>query len=133
MQRSVAASIAAILEIDAGEVPVPDERHPEPWTVWNQWLALRGLGLVAIDTPARFNWPGPWLAVLRAADGDGRIGVVAFGAPPGVADYGHHRPTQTRRSSRHQHSSRRCHKNSSAVVARPFAAPMRAVVDRPSR
>jgi MOSC domain-containing protein YiiM len=85
MQRSVAASIASILEIDAGEVPVPDERHPEPWTVWNQWLALRGLGLVAIDGPASFNWPGPWLAVLQAGDGDGGIGVVAFGSPSGVA------------------------------------------------
>ena len=85
MQRSVAACIAAILEIDAGEVPVPDGRHAQPWTVWNQWLALRGLGLVPIDGPARFNWPGPWLAVLQAADGDGGIGVVAFGSPSGVA------------------------------------------------
>jgi hypothetical protein len=44
MQRSVAACLAAILEIAPGEVPIPDERHPEPWTVWGQWLALRGLG-----------------------------------------------------------------------------------------
>ena len=85
MQRSVAASLAAILEIDAGEVPVPDERHPQPWTAWAQWLALRGLGLVPIAEPARFDWPGPWLAVLTAADGDGHVGAVAFGAPPGVA------------------------------------------------
>jgi hypothetical protein len=87
MQRSVAACLAAILEIDPAEVPVPDERHPEPWTVWGQWLALRGLGLVPIDAPASFNWPGPWLAVLKAGDGDGddAVGAVAFGSPPGIA------------------------------------------------
>jgi hypothetical protein len=83
MQRSVAAALAAILELDPADVPVPDERHPEPWTVWTQWLALRGLGLVPIADPSRFNWPGPWLAVLASPDGD--VGAVAFGSPPGIA------------------------------------------------
>ena len=32
-----------------------------------------------------FNWPGPWLALLRAADDGERIGAVAFGSPPGLA------------------------------------------------
>jgi len=85
MQRSVAASIASILEIDVAEVPLPEDAHPEPWTVWRNWLAQRGLGLVPIARPAGFSWPGPWLALLRAADGDGQIGAVAFGAPPGLA------------------------------------------------
>jgi MOSC domain len=40
---------------------------------------------VPIAEPATFDWPGPWLAMLRAADGEGRIGAVAFGAPPGLA------------------------------------------------
>jgi hypothetical protein len=83
MQRSVAAALAAILELDPADVPVPDERHPEPWTVWTQWLALRGLGLVPIAEPRRFNWPGPWLAVLASPGGD--VGAVAFGSPPGIA------------------------------------------------
>lgn len=84
MQRSVAASLAAILELDPADVPVPDERHPEPWTVWTQWLALRGLGLVPIAEPRTFNWPGPWLAVLAGLDHDD-VGAVAFGSPPGIA------------------------------------------------
>lgn len=85
MQGSVAACLASILELDVTEVPVPDEAHPEPWTVWRNWLAQRGLGLVPIAEPARFNWPGPWLAILRAAEGDGCVGAVAFGSPPGLA------------------------------------------------
>ncbi len=85
MQRSVAASLASILELDVAEVPCPDERHPQPWTVWRNWLAQRGLGLIPVADPARFDWPGPWLAMLRAADGEGCIGAVAFGAPPGLA------------------------------------------------
>jgi hypothetical protein len=85
MQRSVAACLAAILELDASGVPVPGELHPQPWTVWRQWLGRRRLGLVPIADPANFDWPGPWLAMVRAADGEGCVGAVAFGAPPGLA------------------------------------------------
>ena len=85
LQRSVAACLASILELDIADVPVPDERHPEPWTVWQNWLGQRGVGLVPIVEPAGFNWPGPWLALLRAADGGGHVAAVAFGAPPGLA------------------------------------------------
>jgi MOSC domain-containing protein YiiM len=85
MQGSVAACLASILELEVAEVPVPDEEHPQPWTVWRHWLGRRGLGLVPIADPANFDWPGPWLAMLRAADGQGVVGAVAFGAPPGLA------------------------------------------------
>jgi MOSC domain-containing protein YiiM len=85
LQRSVAACLAAILEVDPAAVPLPDEQHPQPWTVWRQWLLQRGLGLVPIADPAGFDWPGPWLAVVRAGDGAGCVGAVAFGAPPGLA------------------------------------------------
>jgi hypothetical protein len=85
LQRSVAACLASLLEIEVTDVPVPDADHPEPWTVWRTWLAQRGLGLVPIAEPADFHWPGPWLALVRAADGEGCIGAVAFGAPPGLA------------------------------------------------
>jgi MOSC domain len=80
LQRSVAACLASILELDAAEVPQPGAEHPAPWTVWRNWLASRGLGFVPVREPARFNWPGPWLAVL-----EGEVAVVAYGAPPGVA------------------------------------------------
>jgi hypothetical protein len=79
----VAASLASILELDLEEVPLPDDDHPAPFTVWRNWLAQRGLGLVPIKNPAGFHWPGPWLALLRSAEGE--IGAVAFGSPPGVA------------------------------------------------
>src|SRR4051794_25921196 len=85
MQRSVAACLASILELDVARVPLPDEWHPQPWTVWRQWLGQRGLGLVPIADPANFHWPGPWLAMVRGAEGDGLVAAVAFGAPPGLA------------------------------------------------
>src|SRR3954454_10350008 len=85
MQRSVAACLASILELDVAEVPLPDEQHPQPWMVWRQWLTRRGLGLVPVADPASFEWPGTWLALLRAADGDGHVCAVAFGVPPGLA------------------------------------------------
>jgi MOSC domain-containing protein YiiM len=82
--RSVSASIASILEIDPDLVPLPEDDHPQPWTMWNQWLALRGLGLVPVADPATFNWPGPWLVMLGAVESDA-VGAVAFGSPPGIA------------------------------------------------
>jgi hypothetical protein len=78
LTRSVAACLAAILELDTAEVPLPDADHPEPWTAWRMWLARRGLGLVPIATPRGFGWPGPWIALLR-----GGVAAVAYGTPPG--------------------------------------------------
>jgi MOSC domain len=85
LQRSVAACLAAVLELDVGGIPLPDEQHPEPLVVWRNWLGQRALGLVPISDPASFNWAGPWLALLRAADGGGQVAAVAFGSPPGIA------------------------------------------------
>jgi MOSC domain-containing protein YiiM len=63
---------------------VPPAGHPDPWTVWRGWLATRGLGLVPVREPRVLGWPGPWIALLRAATGDGHVATVAFGSPPGV-------------------------------------------------
>jgi len=78
LSRSVAACLAAILEIETDEVPAPPADHPEPWTAWRVWLATRGLGLVPIAEPREFAWPGPWLAILR-----GDRAAVGYGSPPG--------------------------------------------------
>jgi MOSC domain-containing protein YiiM len=77
LARSGAACLATILELSAEEVPCPAEGTP--WPAWRNWLAQRGLGLAPIAQPASFNWPGPWLAVLR----DESV-AVAFGSPPGL-------------------------------------------------
>jgi len=78
LTRSVAACLAAILELETADVPAPGAEHPEPWTAWRVWLAGRGLGLVPVADPRTFAWPGPWIALLR-----GDRAAVAYGSPPG--------------------------------------------------
>jgi hypothetical protein len=85
LQRSAAACLASILELDIADVPLPGAGHPEPWTVWRNWLGQRGLGLVPVVDPVGFSWPGPWLAVIRSDEHGGDIVAVAFGSPPGLA------------------------------------------------
>lgn len=77
LSRAGAACLATILELDVEDVPCPTT--DSPWQAWRNWLAGRGLGLVPISDPYRFNWPGPWLAVLRDDNA-----AVAFGSPPGL-------------------------------------------------
>lgn len=89
---SVVACLASILELDAAGVPAPPAEHPEPWTVWRNWLGGLGLGLVPIREPAAFSWPGPWLALLRSGREGGRVCAVAFGSPPGIAWHPHGGP-----------------------------------------
>ncbi|HYH88563.1 MAG TPA: MOSC domain-containing protein [Solirubrobacteraceae bacterium] len=78
LSRSVAACLAAILELETDEVPAPGAEHPEPWTAWRTWLAGRGLGLVPVANPRSFDWPGPWIALLQ-----GDRAAVAYGSPAG--------------------------------------------------
>ena len=108
LQRSVAAVLAAILELELADVPLPPADHPQPWTVWRNWLAGRGLGLVPVLAPADFNWPGPWLALLRAdeAGGAGRRGRVRIAARARVEPRGRE-PDVRRRRGRLRHRARR--------------------------
>jgi hypothetical protein len=85
LTRSVVACLAAVLELEPEEVPAPPADHPQPWTVWREWLGRRGLGLVPVQEPATFGWPGPWLALLRRDADAGQVCAVAFGVPPGLA------------------------------------------------
>lgn len=76
-RSSLAACIATVLGVPAAEVPLgADDRR--------DWLAERGLGLVAVADPQDFAWPGPWIAWRPANDGDGTRAVVMFGVPSGV-------------------------------------------------
>jgi hypothetical protein len=85
LHASGAACIAAILECDVAAVPLPPADHPEPWTVWRNWLAGRRAGLVPIVDPGGFSWPGPWLALLPGRESADLVAAVAFGSPPGLA------------------------------------------------
>ena len=49
---------------------------------FRQWLAERNLGLVPIEKPAEFEWPGHWIARVRAGGDD--HAVVMFGSPSGA-------------------------------------------------
>lgn len=57
--------------------PVP-EPEDEPLRFYRQWLAERNLGLVPIADPARFEWPGLWLARVP-----GDHAVLMYGSPSG--------------------------------------------------
>jgi hypothetical protein len=76
LHRVVAECLERIAGVEG--VPVPPADHPEPWTVWRVWLAERRLGLVPVERPREFAWPGPWLALLR-----GERAAIAYGSPPG--------------------------------------------------
>jgi len=77
-----------VTETPLSEVPQPRADLRGAIAHWRGWLAGRGAGLVPIANPARFNWPGYWLAVLGDA-GAGRsaedgTAVLLFGTPSGV-------------------------------------------------
>lgn len=86
--RSFAACVASVSETPIADVPQPRAELPGAMAHWRSWLAGRGAGLVAIAKPARFNWPGYWLAVLGEEGSAGRAGhrttVLMFGTPSGV-------------------------------------------------
>jgi len=86
--RSFAACVAAVTETPLSDVPQPRADLRGAIAHWRSWLAGRGTGLVPIANPARFNWPGYWLAVLDDMDGerpaDDRTAVLMFGTPSGV-------------------------------------------------
>lgn len=80
-ERSLAACVASLLELDVGAIPAVGTA-PLLITV-RQWLAERGLGLVAVADPGAFSWAGPWIAQVTGQDGIDRH-VIMFGIPSGV-------------------------------------------------
>lgn len=80
-----AACLATILELPRTEVPEPLSGEDLPgWRVM-RWLGGLGMGLVPIADAGSFSWAGPWIGWVRPASGDGRLAVVMFGVPSGVA------------------------------------------------
>jgi MOSC domain-containing protein YiiM len=78
---SLLACVATILELSLDDLPAlsPDE-DPVAGLTLSRWLGGFGLGLVPIDRPHEFSWPGPWIARLPADQS-----VVMFGVPSGLA------------------------------------------------
>jgi len=70
--------LADALEVILGLRPPAPEY--DAFVFFDQWLAERNLGLVPIARPADFDWPGHWIARVRAADDE--HAVVMFGSPP---------------------------------------------------
>ena len=78
------ACLGTILELSPAELPKAqevDDRPPGP--LLSRWLGRLGVGLVPIQGPEAFNWPGPWLARARDSEGSTRP-VVMYGFPSGV-------------------------------------------------
>jgi MOSC domain-containing protein YiiM len=86
--RGFAASLASVTEVPLEElIPEAADSLMDAVRQWREWLAGRRAGLVAIAEPARFNWPGYWIAVL-APESSGlasdAVVAVMFGTPAGV-------------------------------------------------
>ena len=87
LTRSFAACVASALEVPLDVLPSPRGELPAAIARWRGWLAGRGLGLVPLASPGRFNWPGYWIAVVGDEEGDpspGLVAVLMFGTPSGV-------------------------------------------------
>lgn len=74
------AQLGACIEEILGDGPPPIEG--DALSFCKQWLGGRNLGLVPIADVAAFQWPGPWIARVRARETD--HAVVMFGAPSGA-------------------------------------------------
>lgn len=71
---SLTECVAHVLGVDPSEVP------DDGGVRLRQWLALRNLGLVPVETPQAFAWPGRFLGRRSGS----RTWAVLFGVPPGV-------------------------------------------------
>jgi len=80
-----AACLATILELPLDALPQPPVgEEVAGWRV-SRWLGGMGLGLVGVADAPAFNWPGPWIGLIRVAGSQERRAVVMYGVPSGVA------------------------------------------------
>ena len=68
----------ALALILGSELPAPEG---ETMPFYRQWLAEQNLGLVPVANASEFEWPGYWIARVRA--GETSHAVVMFGVPSG--------------------------------------------------
>jgi hypothetical protein len=82
---SLLACLATVLECDESDLPELTG-DGDPTADWNLvgWLGTLGVGLVPVDNPTGFAWPGPWIARVRGAGGR-RRSVVMYGRSPSGA------------------------------------------------
>lgn len=74
--------MATILELEYGDVPVPEPGEELPGWRTSRWLGGLGIGLVPVADAPAFQWAGPWIGL--ASSGDERRAVVMYGVPSGV-------------------------------------------------
>ena len=74
---SLTACVAHVLGVN------PSEVRGDGGVRLNQWLAGRNLGLVPVESPQSFKWPGRFLG-LRGGPSGFSTWAVFFGVPPGV-------------------------------------------------
>ena len=72
--HSLAACVAHVVGVDVSEVP------GDAGVRLGQWLAVRNLGLVPVQSPEKFQWPGRFIGLRRGSP----TWAVFFGVPPGV-------------------------------------------------
>ena len=81
---SLRACVATVLELAVEAVPAPlAGEDPVAGRTISRWLGGLGMGLVTVERPEAFAWPGPWIARRRGEDGRARW-VVMFGVPSGI-------------------------------------------------
>lgn len=71
---SLTGCVAYVLGVDPSDVP------DNGGVGLRQWLAGRNLGMVPVESPEGFEWPGHFLGRRRSS----RTWAVMFGAPPGA-------------------------------------------------
>lgn len=71
---SLTECVAYMLDVEPSEVP------GDGGVGLRQWLALWNVGLVPVETPEDFAWPGHFLGRRRGS----RTWAVLFGVPPGI-------------------------------------------------
>lgn len=86
--RGFAACLASVTETAVADLPLPNVGLRQALGAWRTWLAARVSGLIPIDRPETFQWPGWWIGVVAApaagAHADSTVPVLLFGTPPGV-------------------------------------------------